>query len=1502
MISQMKIRLRKQYVRWATAFLCMLTLISATPLFYPEEAHAASATISSNSLTVEVDRDFPRVIQYVKTGKVIYGQENSLSKVKINGALYTPVVTSTMTSSNVITYTLTISSLSISITLVFEVAGDVLSMNITAIDDSGTTKVNTLEIPDWNLISVKQSQAGSAMAYNLNYESVDTIGTVANKAVDSSPVQAGHTILYTNQLAAAIEVSLTSQNVYVQTVQQGTDKRTGAWPFEYLYRGPGGEAMDLPWAKVVITEDRNNDSTIDWQDGALAYRDIMDPMPGETNDPANQLTENKLAQQTTFMNIALNYRGRYPWTYENMLDTLKRQALATDNFPQMVELKNWLDNVGHPQIHGTEMLGGDDKLNWFIDEAKNWNISVGLHTDNDLTYKASSLYDATPKTTAPIIWEYFTRLSEGSTINLTEYWQSHLLNQRYDALRATFPNLKFGYVDVKLVDGGPNSKWQLYQIVKQFKKNGWNLATEFPVGLNEYNADIKPYAKGGKQLLWVHAYMDDGDSNIRRFIMNDKTIFGVGDSNYQNLLGYANKLPTDSANQYTNYGYLGWSYNNNYNNGINGFWKQVLVDTYLKNFKLTKVFQDSANNNNWTAWLDHNVKSVYDGTYRNVYRDNVLYAKLNDSTQELFVPYEPVAENKILTYMSAGGTRTWTLPQSWNGLSTVKLYKLSDTEGRVYVQDLPVTNNQVTINYLAKQGYVILKGASAQAPVIWGEGSSISDFEFNSGAFASWTKSGTAAITIETDANANRYLKIAGSPEGSVSQTISGLTPGKSYAITVFGQSEGNREASLEVSNYGGSPVASSINGKITVAKERLDWPLLKVNFTLPAGQTTAKLTLRGLASNSGAVTFDDLRLREEENPYGAGGHYYYDGFESTHWAGPFMHDETADLAAVTNLNDLKADGTHSPTPFTIDTITGNHSMRVYYNTFGTVVKTLPSLLKFMPNKTYKLSFKYKPLFDSAAGWSFKLSSPGKRVDYGVTALNGAQDTINTASLQFSTRDLDDVQLQFVNSSNKKGTDQIADLVIDDLTVDEVTEDGSTVLPLRNLAYGKAPTFSTTSVSSSYLATDNDASNSAAYTKITASGPQWMQIDLGGIRTLNELQVWHYYADSRTYRDVILQVSNDPTFQTNVTTVFNNDANNSAGQGIGTDAEYAETKNGKTVVFNPVQARYIRLWTNGNSVNSENHYVDVRVLNSNDRESINAFNPALGRTPTFDTAATNAAYATDGTKNKSVEYAKTTAAGPHWMQLDLGASYNVSSLKVWHYYFDARTYRDVIMQVSNDPTFQTGVSTVFNNDADNSAGQGVGNDAEYAESSAGKEVNFAPINARYVRFWANGNSLNSENHYLEVEVNVAANLAANLKPTFSTTNYLWEMAATNGSIGDWVDIKDPGSQWMQLDLGRAFQLNTLKVLHYYNDSRTYRDVIMQVSNDPTFQTGVTTVFNNDANNSSGQGVGNDAEYVETSSGKAVTFSPVNARYVRLWTNGSTANAYNHYAEVEVYGQ
>ncbi|MGD7652142.1 MAG: hypothetical protein ACQCXQ_02925 [Verrucomicrobiales bacterium] len=119
--------------------------------------------------------------------------------------------------------------------------------------------------------------------------------------------------------------------------------------------------------------------------------------------------------------------------------------------------------------------------------------------------------------------------------------------------------------------------------------------------------------------------------------------------------------------------------------------------------------------------------------------------------------------------------------------------------------------------------------------------------------------------------------------------------------------------------------------------------------------------------------------------------------------------------------------------------------------------------------------------------------------------------------------------------------------------------------------------------------------------------------------------------------------------------------------------------------------------------------------------------------------------------------------------------------------------------------------------------------------------------------------------------------------------------------GYFVELLDE-SQWVQIDLEAAAEIHAVWVWHFHSQKRAYHDVIVQISDDPEFETGVTTVYNNDYDDSSGMGKGADSPYVETRYGLLVDGLGTKGRYVRLYSNGNTSNDMNHYIEVEVYGK
>lgn len=122
--------------------------------------------------------------------------------------------------------------------------------------------------------------------------------------------------------------------------------------------------------------------------------------------------------------------------------------------------------------------------------------------------------------------------------------------------------------------------------------------------------------------------------------------------------------------------------------------------------------------------------------------------------------------------------------------------------------------------------------------------------------------------------------------------------------------------------------------------------------------------------------------------------------------------------------------------------------------------------------------------------------------------------------------------------------------------------------------------------------------------------------------------------------------------------------------------------------------------------------------------------------------------------------------------------------------------------------------------------------------------------------------------------------------------------ATDGSF---IEIHE-GPRYVTIDLEQPSVIYAVTVWHYHNKARVYYDVVVQVADEPDFLIGVTTLFNNDLDNSLGFGVGEDMHYIETYEGRLIDGRGTVGRYVRLYSNGNTDNAFNHYIEVEVYGK
>lgn len=148
------------------------------------------------------------------------------------------------------------------------------------------------------------------------------------------------------------------------------------------------------------------------------------------------------------------------------------------------------------------------------------------------------------------------------------------------------------------------------------------------------------------------------------------------------------------------------------------------------------------------------------------------------------------------------------------------------------------------------------------------------------------------------------------------------------------------------------------------------------------------------------------------------------------------------------------------------------------------------------------------------------------------------------------------------------------------------------------------------------------------------------------------------------------------------------------------------------------------------------------------------------------------------------------------------------------------------------------------------------------------------------------------------------NVALNKEVTSSAPPYAGELEQLVDGDKDYgrnsvVELPE-GLQWVQVDLEESHDIYAIALWHFHEGSRVYFDIVIRVSDDPDFAE-YETVYNNDHDNSSGLGVGEDKEYIESHRGRVIEVEGVSGRYVRLYSNGNTANDMNHYIEVEVFG-
>ena len=867
-------------------------------------------TLSSSCMDVLLNKDFPSVQAYIwkKDRSRLEGQPFDVKTVTINGDTYQPSVTGKLEAGRVV-YTLKVREIAVDLQVCCEAKENMLQFSVMDIKEKGHFKVKTLAFPNHNLVSVSHAIPGSCLSVANSVHS-DTFFPLKDKMVDNTWQYGSILLLNTDKLVATLEsnsIYSTRQFLY-QSARLGDSAVTGIWGNEWIYRGHDGKVVDLPYIKVILADDMNQDNKIDWQDGAVALRKEY-PAPMGVDMLHN-----------SYATITMNFASCAPYPFLRQLDNIKKFYLATDGFGQMLELKGYQNeghDCAHPDYSGNynERAGGQKDLAFLAKEARKYNAHIGVHINHSESYPEAKAFNDRIVTDIPA-WSW---LDQSYFINKEADMLAGTFEERLNQLKADIPDLSFVYLDTYR-----EYRWLACQTARLFNRNGWAVWTEED---NVFD----------KEAIWVH-YNPEAKSLIHRFVHHQ---YRDGYAAHPALLG--------GYNRGAEIGFMGWQNGRDFNGVIRNFFMKQLPYRYLMHYPVLQL-------DTTRAVLEDGLiatGSKEDGTV--VRKGEVTFV----SGDCVFIPWNPVTEEKIYHYNVQGGKTTWRLPLSWKEQSEVYLYKLSSL-GRRLEKVLPVRNGLVEIDACPDKGYVLYKQKMEPLPeMLWGEGSPVKDMGFDSRSFNVWKKQGaTEALGIKETEYGQNYLEISGRKPAEVYQVINGLTPGKEYIASVWVNVIGCKEAVLAVQcgkevNEQASIRSSSVMNYTDVDRFKTTWQRLKVPFRLPENGKEFVLLLRGgsAVEDTATVCFDDVRL--VECPYlRKEGFDYFEDFEHVDdgW-GPFVSSKPSGLR--THLSQ-KHDG------YTDNTIHGNWSLTTWREGNGEVYRTSPSMIRFAPEQKYEIEFNYK--------------------------------------------------------------------------------------------------------------------------------------------------------------------------------------------------------------------------------------------------------------------------------------------------------------------------------------------------------------------------------------------------------------------------------------------------------------------------------------------------------------------------------------------------------------
>src|SRR5690625_3699526 len=560
-----------------------------------------------------------------------------------------------------------------------------------------------------NLISADSSQSeAQAKLANISTDVTKPGDTDVNidSSLDNLGTSSGHymAFLTTGELSAGVwsssEVDGHKNLIANRYETEDGDKAMGISSNALFYHRDfmPEPSSNKPTIKIAIAEDLNDDDKVDWQDAAIAYRDIMQDIQGSEDVNNNVGTR-----------IAMNFGSQAQQPFLKTLDNVKKVSLATDDLGQSVLLKGY-GNEGHDSAHPDygdvgERMGGEIDLNTLINQGAKYNAEFGVHINAQETYpEADAFSDDLILGTDNLGWNW---IDQSYVIDKMYDLTSGLREKRLDELKEVAPNLAFIYLDVWYQD-----QWESNRVSEQFHERGWRLTTEFSNVLHNFStwehwATDKNY--GGKTLKGKN-------SELLRFISNHQR-----DSWMLNAPEWGGASDNPLLGGFELAGFEGWQSDKNFDNFTNMTFNTNLSTKFLQKYYITNwttVDGDPAETNlekeirlQDPSNDDEVVVSRKDDSRERVIKLNNKVV-LDGSTYLLpwvkqdFKNPTPKAD-KLYHWNLEGGETTWTLTEDFADASTVYVYELTD-QGRTDKKEVKVVDGQVTLTAEAATPYIVV--------------------------------------------------------------------------------------------------------------------------------------------------------------------------------------------------------------------------------------------------------------------------------------------------------------------------------------------------------------------------------------------------------------------------------------------------------------------------------------------------------------------------------------------------------------------------------------------------------------------------------------------------------------------------------------------------------------------------------------------------------------------------------------------------------------------------